>query len=107
MMFYAGLYLYFTRLGGIIRNMLTILGDYIMPITSHDQILTTKEAAPVVGCAAPSLKQSRVSGELFGVQAPAFIRMGRTIRYKYSTLINWREQFGETTTLIPHSTNGR
>ena len=56
---------------------------------------TTQQAAEFLSLSAQSLKQSRVSGELCGVQAPKFLKMGRTVRYKKETLIQWLEQFDE------------
>lgn len=59
------------------------------------QNLSNKEASQYIGCAPNSLKQSRVSGLLFGVPAPAFLKMGYNIRYKLTTLDDWLSQFTE------------
>ena len=59
------------------------------------QLVSNKEASQYIGCAANSLKQSRVTGQLFGVQAPAFLKMGYNIRYKLTTLDKWLSQFTE------------
>jgi hypothetical protein len=59
------------------------------------QNLSNKEASTYLGCAPNSLKQSRVTGTLFGVQAPAFLKMGYNIRYKLNTLEKWLSQFSE------------
>ena len=58
--------------------------------------LTNREASDYLECSPNSLKQSRSSGKLFGVQAPAYIKMGYNIRYKPETLIKWLNQFKET-----------
>lgn len=58
-------------------------------------VLPNKEAAVYIGCAPNSLKQSRVTGQLFGVQAPAFLKMGVSVRYKIGTLDDWLDQFAE------------
>jgi hypothetical protein len=59
------------------------------------QNLSNKEASFLIGCAPNSLKQSRVSGLLFGVQAPSFLKLGYSVRYKKSTLEKWLSQFSE------------
>jgi len=56
---------------------------------------STKETANFIGCAPNSLKQSRVSGRLFGVKAPAYIKLGRSVRYKRKTIEEWCDQFSE------------
>ena len=64
-------------------------------MSANKQLLPNKEAALYVGCAPNSLKQSRVTGLLFGVPAPAFLKMGYNIRYKLATLDEWLSQFSE------------
>ena len=59
------------------------------------ELLSTKEAAPYLGCAVNSLKLSRTTGQLFSVQAPVYIKMGHAVRYKLSTLDTWLSQFAE------------
>ena len=66
-----------------------------MPDPISKQNLSNKEASTYLGCAPNTLKQSRVTGTLFGVQAPAFLKMGYNIRYKLTTLDNWLSQFTE------------
>ena len=56
---------------------------------------SNNESAHYLGCAPNTLKQSRVSGKLFGVKAPPYIKLGRTVRYKTNTLVKWRDQFHE------------
>ena len=58
-------------------------------------LLANKEAATYLGCAPNSLKLSRSTGLLFSVPAPAFVKMGKTVRYKVSTLDTWLDQFPE------------
>jgi hypothetical protein len=55
----------------------------------------SKKAAEFIGCAVQTLKQSRVTGQLFGLPAPRFVKLGRSVRYKQSTLQNWCNQFSE------------
>ena len=70
-------------------------GINIMSTPIQKQNLSNKEASLYIGCAPNSLKQSRVTGLLFGVPAPAFLKMGYNIRYKVSTLDEWLSQFTE------------
>lgn len=58
-------------------------------------LLASKEAAIYLSCAPNSLKISRSTGQLFGVQAPAFLKMGFSVRYKIATLDDWLSQFAE------------
>ena len=59
------------------------------------EILTSKEAAVYLGCALNSLKLSRSTGLLFSVRAPAYMKMGYSVRYNLSTLDAWLSQFTE------------
>ena len=60
-----------------------------------EELLTTTQAARLLGAAPSSLKQSRHTGLLFGKPAPTFIKCGRSARYKLSVLIKFRDQFPE------------
>lgn len=60
-----------------------------------DHLLSEKQAALIVGCSPASLKQSRHSGVLFGVPAPPFLKMGRSARYRVSSLLHFVMQFTE------------
>lgn len=53
------------------------------------------EGAAFIGCAPFTLRRSRTTGTLFGVKAPAYIKMGRIVRYKRVTLEEWVSQFPE------------
>lgn len=64
------------------------------------QLLSNKESSVYLGCAPTTLKQSRVTGLLFGMPAPAFLKMGYNVRYKLTTLDEWTSQFSETTPLV-------
>lgn len=52
-------------------------------------LLTTKEAAEYLGYAEQTLRKSRVTGELGGVEAPKVTMIGRTPRYKVGDLTAW------------------
>ena len=58
---------------------------------STRQLLDEKEAALIIGAATPTLRKSRCTGELFGLPAPTYLKLGRTIRYKVSALNEWLE----------------
>jgi len=55
----------------------------------------TPEAAFFLLVAASTLKLSRHTGILCGVKAPAFIKRGRSVFYRQSTLETWLSQFEE------------
>lgn len=55
------------------------------------QLLDEKEAALIIGAATPTLRKSRCTGTLFGLPAPKYLKLGRTIRYKLSVLNEWLE----------------
>jgi len=70
--------------------------DNITPtkITPYfDRYLTNSEAANLTGFTERTLKMSRHTGTLAGVQPPTFIKVGRSVRYKVSDLLAWMEQF--------------
>jgi hypothetical protein len=50
-------------------------------------------AAPVLGVSPATLRKSRVTGTLLGLPTPAFLKMGKTIRYRESDLQAWLDQF--------------
>ena len=62
---------------------------------SLDLLLADLEASRLLGAAKSTLKQSRHSGILFGRPAPPFLRLGRSIRYRLSDLLEFRDQFPE------------
>lgn len=67
-------------------------------------LYSNKETAKLLGCSPNSLKQSRVSGMLFGAKAPSYIKLGRSVRYEQNTIAEWRDQFPEidNTGWLPH-----
>ncbi|MGM0988501.1 MAG: helix-turn-helix domain-containing protein [Pseudomonadota bacterium] len=60
-----------------------------------NRVLTEREAADFLGLQPATLRQSRWTGQLAGVKAPPFIRMGRNIRYRAEDLDEWLAQFEE------------
>jgi len=51
-----------------------------------DRLMDEKEAAPLVGVKRQTLAKWRMSGN---PNAPAFCKVGRSARYKLSTLQSW------------------
>jgi len=60
-----------------------------------EKLLSTFQAGKILGVQANTLKQSRHTGILFGKEAPRYLKMGRSIRYKLSSLLEFRRQFFE------------
>lgn len=60
-----------------------------------DPLLGDVEAAEVLSSTCASMRQSRYTGQLFGRPAPRFTKMGRSAKYKLSTLLEFRDQFPE------------
>ena len=58
-------------------------------------LLDNNDSAGLLGCSPHTLKISRHTGKLFGVAAPAYMKMGYNIRYKVETLQAWMDQFQE------------
>lgn len=54
--------------------------------------LTSKEAANYLGCAEITLRTSRSQGELFGLPAPSFKKLGRRVYYSKDVLEKWKGQ---------------
>ncbi|AXR07033.1 DNA-binding protein [Salinimonas sediminis] len=52
-------------------------------------LLTDSEAAGFLGSTKAALRQSRYSGKLFGVQAPPYLKLGHTVRYRQESLEDW------------------
>lgn len=61
------------------------------------RLLTTEEAASYLGFTANTLRNSRSTGCLAGVQSPPYRKMGFKVRYERSTLDMWLAQFEERT----------
>lgn len=57
--------------------------------------LNTVEAAIYLNCSPYTLRRSRSTGTLFGVQAPAYIKRGRKVDYELKTLEEFQSQFIE------------
>ena len=55
-------------------------------------LLDDKAAAPILGIAPATLKNSRFLKTLNGAPTPAFIRLGRSVRYELGTLLEWRSK---------------
>lgn len=60
-----------------------------------DPLLRDPQAAEFLGTTRASLRQSRYKGKLFGKTAPRFLKLGRSVRYRFSELVNFLSQFSE------------
>lgn len=58
-------------------------------------LLNEKQASLYLGLEPTTLKTSRAKGTLLGKPAPAWLKFGRTVRYKRDTLEAWAEQYGK------------
>jgi len=67
------------------------------PLCQHENetYLKNGPSAEFINCAHQTLKLSRHTGLLFGVKAPEYIKRGRSIVYRKSTLEKWLAQFVE------------
>ena len=64
------------------------------PQPQPSPLLDTRDAAALLGVAPTTLKISRCTGTLLGVEAPAYRKLGaRVVRYHADTLHAWLEQF--------------
>ena len=59
----------------------------------NNTLQTSIEAANRFGIADTTLRISRTTGKLFGVDAPKHIKLGRTVRYRPEELESWLAQF--------------
>jgi hypothetical protein len=57
--------------------------------------LNTKEAAIFINCSPYTLRLSRSTGKLFGVDAPLYKKRNRSVVYSRSSLELWENQFEE------------
>lgn len=57
--------------------------------------LSAKDAAEYLGYEENTLRNSRISGQLAGTSAPAYIKRGNRVYYNKETLDNWLNQFQE------------
>ena len=65
-----------------------------------NQLLSTIQAAELIGCSKHTLDNSRCTGELMGAPAPKYIKFGYAVRYKRETVLNWVENLIETASEI-------
>jgi hypothetical protein len=62
-------------------------------LTNLIVLLNTEQAAKYLGVSSYSVKLSRCSGQLCGVPAPAYKKIGRLVRYEPSVIGEWLDQF--------------
>jgi hypothetical protein len=83
-----------TALPGVLAAMAE--GTQLLAIQDDVRYETTM-AAPLIHVKPTTLRNSRCTGRLAGVDAPAFIKMGSKVLYRGSTLKAWLAQFREQT----------
>lgn len=59
------------------------------------KLLKTKELAEMLSVSYQSLRTSRTTGFLLGVEAPKHLKMGQTVRYELETVEAWLNKFRE------------
>jgi len=64
-------------------------------VQSPSDLLDNAEAAKLLKCSPHTLRTSRHHGLLLGVPAPKHLKMGRAVRYRRQTLLEWLSQFEE------------
>lgn len=50
------------------------------------------ETSKILGCVDDTLRKSRSTGFLFGVEAPRHIKIGYTVRYSLEDIVTWLER---------------
>lgn len=70
------------------------------------QLLSTVEAAKILGFTPNTLRNARCRGSLAGVAPPKYRKLGTCVRYEREALINWKSQFLEQTS-GPNSVAGK
>jgi hypothetical protein len=61
-------------------------------------MLTVTKSAEYIGCSKHTLDNSRCTGKLMGLTAPAHIKLGYAVRYKKETLDAWLDALKEQIT---------
>ena len=56
-----------------------------------DRLLTETEAAELLGFSKNTLRAWRVTGRPHGDSPPQFVKCGRSVRYRLSTLLTWMD----------------
>lgn len=56
-------------------------------------LLSSNNAANFLGYSGSTLRNSRYTGTLAGVDAPPHIKLGKSVRYDVGSLNNWLTQF--------------
>ncbi|GEM_PF-1886092 len=83
---------------------MTSLRDQLKPLQveipdiGDDGLYSTISSGAFLGFQPTTMRNSRHTGRLAGVKAPAFIKMGTVVRYRGKTLKVWRGQFTEQLT---------
>jgi predicted DNA-binding transcriptional regulator AlpA len=59
------------------------------------KLLSSKDLAEMLSVSNQYIAESRVSGKLMGMDAPKYLKMGRTVRYEESVIEEWLSNFRE------------
>ena len=60
---------------------------------TNQRLISTRNAAELLGVAAYTLKRSRCTGVLLGHRAPTYRKLGRMVRYDQKVIEDWVAQF--------------
>ena len=71
--------------------------DMSLPVIEDDGVYDTATSGAFLGFQPTTMRNARNKGKLAGVKAPAFMKMGSSVRYRGKTLKDWRAQFVEQT----------
>jgi len=56
------------------------------------EYLSTREGARLLDVSESSLRQSRTTGRLLSEEAPQWVKLGRSVRYRRRDLLEWAER---------------
>jgi hypothetical protein len=59
----------------------------------YSNMVTSQQAADVLGCAESTLRKSRVTGRLFSVPAPPHRKLGKKVVYDPAALLDWIDRY--------------
>lgn len=73
-----------------------MITKYGVPLIEDELLYESRISGEFLGnFKAPTMRNSRCTGRLAGVEAPAHIKIGSKVLYEGRTLKKWRSQFHE------------
>jgi hypothetical protein len=60
--------------------------------SAADDLLGENDAARIIGMSVPWLQADRVHRNAANRKGPPFYKLGKSVRYKHSDCVTWREQ---------------